>query len=121
MICPEIHRAVPSDDLYFEITYQGSTAFLRSVELSGGGCSPSLVQDSGTFEHWYTAPGDNTFNGVGTFRLPGGSPAGAYSFMVTVIGRAFNPSGGDGGHVVDWFYDPVYRYIDPSFPVSVVD
>jgi hypothetical protein len=121
VICPEIHRAVPSDDLYFEITYLGSTTFLRSVELSGGGCSDSLVEDSGTFEHWYVNSGDNSFTGVGTFRLPGGSPPGAYSFMVTVISRAFNPAGSDGGHVVDWYYDPVYRYIDPSFPVAVVD
>ena len=32
-----------------------------------------------------------------------------------------NPAGGDGGHLLDWFYDPVYAYAQHETKVAVVN
>ncbi len=56
------------------------------------------------------------------YKLPGlGAAEGTYSFHAEVASRAFNPSGGDGGHLATppWQYDPAPIYIQPSVAFSV--
>jgi hypothetical protein len=58
------------------------------------------------------------------FRLPSTALEGTYSFSARVSSRAFNPNGGDGGHLIlpdPWEYDPEPVHIDPSFAFSVIN
>ncbi len=127
LICPVVTRPTVGGnpvDIEFMVSYQASAAHLRSVQLSGGGCgggNPTLVSALSTAQHWHTNPADNSVANTATFALPGAMPQGAYSFNLFAASRAFNPSGGDSGHLVDWEYDPVYNYVVPSLPVAVVN
>ncbi|MDR7521293.1 MAG: hypothetical protein QN168_02400 [Armatimonadota bacterium] len=100
---------------------KASATHLRSVTLSGGGCgggAPVLVSALSTVQHWHTGPADNSVGNTAVFALSGGAPQGVH---LLASGRAFNPSGGDGGHLADWNYDPVYAYVVPMLPVAVVN
>ena len=91
---------------------------------SGGGCgagSFSLISDPSTAGHWYTEPSDTSVIQSVEFALPGTALQGAYSFSLTAVTRAFNPSGGDGGHLADWNYDPTSIYVIPTLPVAIVN
>ncbi len=127
LICPVITRPLVGGapaDIEFMVSYQVAATHLRSVSLSGGGCgggNPTLISATSTAEHWHTSPADNSVANTAIFSLPGAMPQGAYSFNLFAASRAFNPSGGDGGHLADWEYDPVYNYIWPSLPVAVVN
>jgi hypothetical protein len=46
---------------------------------------------------------------------------GAYGFHCQANSRAMNPAGSDNGHLLDWFYDPVYRYARPEVEVAIVN
>jgi hypothetical protein len=132
LICPVVTRPAGAD-IEFKVSYQVSAAHLRSLRLSGGGCGggaplrlsepdwsdpPSSVNP---YEHWHMNAGDNSVARTAIFLLPGTAPQGAYSFNLAVYGRAFNPSGGDGGFEADWDYDPIYSQTHPSLPVAVVN
>lgn len=124
LICPLIPRGVVPSDIEIEVSYSVSAQHLRSVALGGGGCgagSPVLISPLSSAQHWHTSPADNSVAATAVFSLPATAPQGAYSFSLTAASRAFNPSGGDGGHLVDWNYDPVYNYVVPTLPVAVVN
>ena len=124
LTCPVIPRGVVPSDIEIEVSYTTAAAHLRSVQLSGGGCgggTPTLISPLSTAQHWHTSTADNSFTSVATFQLLATALAGAYSFNLVVASRAFNPAGGDGGHLADWNYDPVYNYIAPALPVAVVN
>ncbi len=124
LVCPLIPRGVVPSDIEIEVSYSVSAAHLRSVSLTGGGCgagTPTLLSALSTAQHWHTGPADNTVINTATFALPATAPQGAYSFSLMAASRAFNPSGGDGGHLADWNYDPVYNYVIPMLPVAVVN
>lgn len=127
LICPVITRPMVGGNpapIEFMVSYQVSVAHLRSVSLSGGGCgggAPTLISALSTAQHWHTSPGDNSVINTATFALPGSAPQGAYSFHLFAAGRAFNPSGGDGGFGADWNYIPVYNWVRPFLPVAVVN
>ncbi len=120
--CVVIKRGAVPADVYVQMTYSVTAGHLRSVQAGSGGCAAaSLISPVSTTEHWHEDAGDNTFSGVATYRIPAGSPQGAYSFAIYADSRAFNPSGGDAGHLDDWNYDPVYRWTSPSFAAAVVN
>jgi hypothetical protein len=126
LFCPQIHRPLVGGvraTLEFMVTYQVVASHLRSVEVSGGGCggSMSLLSALSTAQHWHTGPGDNSVSAAAIFQLTGDKAPGAYSFSMTAASRAFNPSGGDGGHLVNYNYDPVYNYVTPSLSLSIID
>jgi hypothetical protein len=106
------------------VSYTVAATHLRSMALSGGGCGggiPVLQSALSTAQHWHDSAGDNSVAQSAIFRLSGAALQGAYSFSLDVASRAFNPSGGDGGHLADWNYDPVYNHVVPTLPVAVVN
>jgi hypothetical protein len=127
LICPTVTRPLISGtpaNIEFRITYQVSASHLRSLSLSGGGCgggNPTLISPLNTAQHWHTNAGDNSLSDTATFALPGTMGQGAYSFSLYAASRAFNPAGGDNGHLLDWNYDPVVRYTHPHLPIAVVN
>jgi hypothetical protein len=119
-----IPRGVVPSDIEIEVSYTAAAAHLRSVQLSGGGCgggTPTLISALSTAQHWHTSTADNSVTSVATFQLLATALPGAYSFNLLAASRAFNPAGGDGGHLADWNYDPIYNYVAPSLPVAVVN
>jgi hypothetical protein len=124
LICPLIPRGVVPSDIEIEVSYSASAPHLRSVSLSGGGCgaeAPTLSSALSTAQHWHTSAADNAVADTAIFSLSAAAPPGAYSFFLVAASRAFNPSGGDGGALADWNYDPVYNYVTPMLPVAVVN
>ena len=127
LVCPTVTRPQISGspaNIEFRVTYQVSASHLRSLSLSGGGCgggNPILISALGTAQHWHTFSGDNAVSNTATFALPGTMAQGAYSFSLFAASRAFNPAGGDNGHLLDWNYDPTVRYVHPSLPIAVVN
>jgi hypothetical protein len=122
--CPVIPRGVVPSDIEIEIGYDVLAAHLRSVQLGAGGCgggAPTLTSPLSTAQHWHSNAGDNFVANVATFQLLAAAPPGAYTFSLFAAGRAFNPAGGDGGHLADWNYDPVYNYSDPTLAIAVVN
>ncbi len=132
LICPVVRRPA-GVDIEFRVSYQASAIHLRSMSLSGGGCgggdmqrlaSPNWSEPASAvnpYEHWHTDPTDNSVARTAIFRLPGTAQQGAYSFNLAAFGRAFNPSGGDGGFEADWNYDPIYAQDYQPLPVAVVN
>lgn len=124
LTCAVIGRGVAPSDIQIEVSYSVAASHLRSVVLRGGGCgggNPSLSSALGSAQHWHTGPFDNSVTNTAVFDLAAVHPAGGYSFSLYASSRAFNPSGGDGGHLADWNYDPGPIYVIPSLPVAVVN
>lgn len=123
--CPLVKRGSPPVELEFRVTLDASAAHLRSARLSAGGCGGgNFVFVSGTTEHWHTSTADNAEMLQAIFRLPATALEGTYSFSARVSSRAFNPNGGDGGHLLlpePWEYDPEPSHIDPHFAFSVIN
>ena len=85
-------------------------------------CSQHAEQEpSRDGRHWHVDVNDNDQLLEVVYRLPATASEGTYSFGAFVASRAFNPSGGDGGHLAApaWQYDPVVSYIVPSVAFSV--
>jgi len=136
MVCPMIVRSsvggIPAT-IELRISYVASAGHLRSVVLTAGGCGAGgpakLVAPNWSdppspddpYEHWHTNTFDNSVARTAIFSLPGSSHPGCYSVALSVHGRAFNPSGGDGGQLSDWEYDPVYNWVYRQMNVAVVD
>jgi hypothetical protein len=122
--CVVIPRGVVPSDIEIDLSYSVTAHHLRSVQVFGSGCgagNPVLISAPGTAQHWHTNVADNAFASTARFSVSAASAAGAYSFSVLGVSRAFNPAGGDGGHLADWNYDPVYNYTWPSLPIAIVN
>jgi len=133
--CPVVRRHRSPADVYFLVTLDASARHLRSAELwpsdcgdgrftflsgSGGEQAPS---DSTLYQYWHEGPADNSRLLRVLYKLPGGAAEGTYGFRANVSSRAFNPSGGDGGHlsVPAWQYDPAPIHIVPTMSFSVIN
>lgn len=123
--CPLIRRGTTPDDLEFRVTLDASATHLRSALIAAGGCGGgNFALVSGTTEHWHTSTADNAEVLQAIFTLPKTTLEGTYSFSARVSSRAFNPNGGDGGHLIlpdPWEYDPEPSHIDPHFAFSVIN
>ena len=108
----------------------GGARHLRSAELFASDCgdgSFEFVSGSGgiavgtLYRHWHQDPADNDQLLEVIYRLPAGAAQGTYGFNGYVVSRAFNPVGGDTGHlqIPPFAYDPDYIHIHPSIAFSV--
>jgi hypothetical protein len=123
LICPVISRGMPPADLEIEVTYRVMASHLRSFSLEAYGCGagvPVRTSALASVQHWHTTPADNAGVRTATFGIAAAAAAGAYTFVIRADSRAFNPSGGDGGHLANWNYNPVYLYVTPSLSIAVV-
>ncbi len=123
--CPLIRRGSVPANLEFRVTLQASATHLRSAQIFASGCGGGdFVFVSGTTEHWHTSTVDNTVTLQAIFSLSSSALEGTYGFSAHVASRAFNPSGGDGGHLIlpePWEYDPDNKYTNSSFDFSVIN
>ena len=135
-VCPVVRRGTTPADVYFRVTLAAAARHLRAVQLWPSSCGAGgfdFISGTGgvqpgaaslVYEHWHTAVNDNDQTLQVVYRLPGGSTAeGTYGFGGYVSSRAFNPSGGDGGHLKTpaWQYDPAPVAIWPSVAFSVIN
>ena len=90
------------------------------ITCEGDSIAPLAVPAPHT-SHWHDAVNDNAEFLTGRYQIGAAHLEGAYTFGVRANSRAMNPAGGDGGHLVDWFYDPVYAYSQPEIRVAIVD
>ena len=121
--CVVIDRGATPKDVYVQVTFSVNASHLRETSVSSGGCSGGAVPLSplSITQHWSENAADNSFAGVALYKIPASYPAGVYSFGIHADTRAFNPSGGDGGQLADWNYNPMYNWVDPQFSVAVVN
>jgi hypothetical protein len=122
--CALVRRGTTPAEVEFRVTLAAAASHLRAAYLSANGCGSGVFHFiSGTTEHWHTAPNDNSETLQAIYRLPASAAQGTYSFSAHVGSRAFNPNGGDGGHLLmpPWEYDPEARYIDPNIAFSVIN
>lgn len=136
--CPVVRRGAVPQNIEFRVTFTASAEHLRDVSMGGGGCgggeinyisgapadwfpAPSLNPTS--VAHWHETPGDNSVAVTAFFRLDAGALQGSYSFGAWAASRAFNPAGGDAGHLQTpmYEYDPADIHVTPSFSFSVID
>jgi hypothetical protein len=123
--CPTIRRGAvaQSIDVQFDATI--TAHHLRNgriyvITCDGASISP-LAVPAPHVSHWHDAVNDNSEFLTGRFQILATHLEGAYTFGVRANSRAMNPAGGDGGHLADWFYDPVYAYSQPEIRVAIVD
>ncbi len=127
LTCPVIARPA-GRDLEFQVSWAASATHLRSAELVSFGCGAVgfvELDAASAYQHWYTAPGDDSVAKTAHYRLPAAAAQGCYSFVVGAASRAFNPAGGDGTHSGlggdEWIYDPIYLSNSKQLMVSVTD
>jgi hypothetical protein len=121
--CPLIQRAAGAA-IEVRVGATASAGHLRSVELGAGGCggiSPTPPVTLSDVQHWHTGPLNNTWTSTAIFTVPGTAPPGCYSFTITAGSRAFNPAGYDGGFALDYNYNPMPIYANPSVSVAIVN
>ncbi len=133
-VCPVVRRGAVPRDVYFRVRVGAAARHLQSTLLSANGCGAGnfmFVSGSGgeldgstRYRRWHSDPNDNAHTLEAIFLLPAATAAqGTYSFAARAVSRAFNPSGGDAGHLAtpSWQYDPVHSWINPSIGFSVFD
>lgn len=124
--CPTIRRGAAPQDIDVRIVTSVTAHHLRDTALTSHGCgggSFSLLSAPGDTAHWHTTTSDNSAVLSGTYRLTAGALEGSYGLGCVAHGRAMNPSGGDGGHLVppDWNYDPIYVRVHPEIDIAVIN
>jgi hypothetical protein len=138
--CPIVRRGSVPVDIEFRVTFEASAGHLRSAYIAASGCGDgdfAFVSGTGTpggwqevspgsfvFGHWHTATTNNAVTLQAIFRLPATAHQGTYNFGGHASSRAFNPNGGDGGHLIlpnPWEYDPAPLQINPGVSFSVID
>ena len=122
--CPTIRRgAVPQDiEVQFDVSVNAHhlrDAYLFSYGCGGGSFSP--LSPPASTAHWHETVNDNSVLLSGRYRLDHGALEGAYGFGCRANSRAMNPSGSDNGHLLDWFYDPVFMYAQSEIKVAVIN
>jgi len=122
--CPIIRRGTTARDVEVVFQVSASADRLRNAFIWPSGCGGgSFVYESGTTSHWHTTVLDNSVTLTGRYKLSASALEGAYGFNAFAASCAMNPSGADGGSLVppDFYYDPVYIYVEPSIQVAVVN
>lgn len=136
--CPVVNRGAVPQNLEFRVTFTASAKHLRDVSMGGGGCGGGEIAyvsgaPAGWFPapslnptgvaHWHETPGDNSVAVTAFFNLDAGALQGTYSFSAWAASRAFNPAGGDTGHLQTpmYEYDPSDIHVTPSFLFSVIN
>jgi len=122
--CPTIRRGAVPRDIEVQFDASISAHHLRDTYLFSHGCgggSFTLISAPGATTHWHQTVLDNAVLLSGRYRLDDTALEGAYGFGCRANSRAMNPAGGDGGHLLDWLYDPVYAYAQPEVEVAIVN
>lgn len=136
--CPVVKRGAVAQNLEFRVTFTATAQHLRDVAMGGGGCGggemlylsgapanwyPAPLLNPVRVAHWHETPGDNAVAVTALFGLDAGALQGTYSFSAWAASRAFNPAGGDVGHLQTpmYEYDPSDIHVTPSFLFSVVN
>lgn len=136
--CPVVNRGALPQNLEFRVTFTASAKHLRDVSMGGGGCGGGEIAyvsgaPAGWFPapslnptgvaHWHETPGDNSVAVTAFFNLDASALQGTYSFSAWAASRAFNPAGGDTGHLQTpmYEYDPSDIHVTPSFLFSVIN
>jgi hypothetical protein len=120
--CPTIHRGAPPQDIEVVFEVSVSAHHLRNASIGTSGCGAGeFALQSGTTSHWHTTVGDNSVSLDGRYTLAQSALEGAYSFDGTANSRAMNPAGSDNGHLLDWYYDPIYIQTHRSLGVAIVN
>jgi hypothetical protein len=136
--CPVVKRGALAQDIEFRVTFTASASHLRNVTMGGGGCGGGEITyvsgaPSGWFPapslnptgvaHWHETPGDNSVAITAFFNLDASALQGTYSFSAWAASRAFNPAGGDTGHLQTpmYEYDPADIHVTPYFLFSVIN
>ncbi len=136
--CPVANRGALAQDIEFRVTFTAAASHLRDVAMGGGGCGgggityvsgappgwfPASSLNPTSVVHWHEAPGDNSVSITAFFNLDASALQGTYSFSAWAASRAFNPAGGDIGHLQTpmYEYDPADIHVTPYFLFSVVN
>ncbi|MEZ5316820.1 MAG: hypothetical protein R2752_05415 [Vicinamibacterales bacterium] len=123
--CPTIRRGATPADIDVQMTVFVAATHLRDASIYARNCDLSglapLASPPPHASHWHDAVSDNSEVLTARYRITAADLEGAYSFGCRVNSRAMNPSGGDGGHLADWLYDPVVVYRQPEIRVAVVN
>ncbi|MBK7423422.1 MAG: hypothetical protein IPJ48_10175 [Propionivibrio sp.] len=136
--CPVVRRGTLAQNLEFRVSFTASANHLRDVSMGGGGCGggeinyvsgapadwfPAPALNPTGVAHWHETPGDNSVVITAFFSLDAGALQGTYSFSAWAASRAFNPAGGDSGHLQTpmYEYDPADIHVTPSFLFSVIN
>ena len=136
--CPVVNRGALPQNLEFRVTFTASGNHLRDVAMGGGGCGggeityvsgapagwfPEPSVNPTSVAHWHETPSDNSVAITAFFNLNASALQGSYSFSAWAASRAFNPAGGDTGHltVPMYEYDPSDIHVTPWFLFSVIN
>jgi hypothetical protein len=123
--CPTIRRGAPALTIEIQFDVAVSAHHLRDAALGthgcGGGSSFTLISAPAATAHWHQTVLDNAVLLSGRYQLLNTALEGAYGFNCQANSRAMNPAGSDNGHLLDWLYDPVYRYARPEVEVAIVN
>jgi hypothetical protein len=122
--CPVIRRGVVAQEIQVQFRVAVSAHHLRDAHLyttDCGGGAFALISDPTLATHWHETTGDNSVVLTGRYQLAPAALEGAYGFGCQATSRAMNPSGSDDGHLDDWFYDPVFMYVQPAVEIAVVN
>ncbi len=122
--CPTIRRGASPQDIEVQFDALVSANHLRDASIGSFGCgggSFALTTSASSAAHWHDDVNDNSVFLSGRYRLDHTALEGAYGFECVANSRAMNPSGADGGHLADWFYDPIYVYANPQVRVAIVN
>lgn len=120
--CP-VYRRAAGHDVEIEVTWTAYASHLRSASCYGAACGGgSTVVTEGaddTRQWWYRNAGDTTTGTkVSRFRIPAGSPDGAYHVRWDLVARAVTTTENVAGP--DWRGSPAHIATYPDFVFALV-